>query len=239
MKRALYTILSILALVACQQSEHLQQGGECILELEVARAGKPSVTSRAVDADLAVTILDANGEEYLYYPAGTIPKKIVLEPGEFTVCAHTDNQTTWHTANGGKGEPCYFASQQVEMEYDYRTRITMSVPMTNYAVGVGLPEFFDDFFNSHQFILKSGSREVAIQEGEKAYFDLSDGGFYYALSATNTDGVSHTHSPVWFFDVQGGKHYLLRYHYASNANSGSVDIEITDDMGTDDTYIDL
>ena len=239
MKRALYTILSILALVACQQSEHLQQGGECILELEVARAGKPSVTSRAVDADLAVTILDANGEEYLYYPAGAIPKKIVLEPGEFTVCAHTDNQTTWHTANGGKGEPCYFASQQVEMEYDYRTRITMSVPMTNYAVGVGLPEFFDDLFNSHQFILKSGSREVAIQEGEKAYFDLSDGGFYYALSATNTDGVSHTHSPVWFFDVQGGKHYLLRYHYASNANSGSVDIEITDDMGTDDTYIDL
>ena len=239
MKRTLYTILSILALVACQQSEHLQQGGECILELEVARAGKPSVTSRAVDADLAVTILDANGEEYLYYPAGAIPKKIVLEPGEFTVCAHTDNQTTWHTANGGKGEPCYFASQQVEMEYDYRTRITMSVPMTNYAVGVGLPEFFDDLFNSHQFILKSGSREVAIQEGEKAYFDLSDGGFYYALSATNTDGVSHTHSPVWFFDVQGGKHYLLRYHYASNANSGSVDIEITDDMGTDDTYIDL
>ena len=239
MKRTLYTILSILALVACQQSEHLQQGGECILELEVARAGKPSVTSRAVDADLAVTILDANGEEYLYYPAGAIPKKIVLEPGEFTVCAHTDNQTTWHTANGGKGEPCYFASQQVEMEYDYRTRITMSVPMTNYAVGVGLPEFFDNLFNSHQFILKSSSREVAIQEGEKAYFDLSDGGFYYALSATNTDGVSHTHSPVWFFDVQGGKHYLLRYHYASNANSGSVDIEITDDMGTDDTYIDL
>lgn len=239
MKRALYTILSILALVACQQSEHLQQGGECILELEVARVGKPSVVSRAVDADLAVTILNANGEEYLYYPAGAIPKKIVLEPGVFTVCAHTDNQTTWHTANGGKGEPCYFASQQVEMEYDYRTRITMSVPMTNYAVGVGLPEFFDDLFSSHQFILKGGSREVAIQEGEKAYFDLSDGGFYYALSATNTDGVSHTHSPVWFFDVQGGKHYLLRYHYASNANSGSVDIEITDDMGTDDTYIDL
>lgn len=239
MKRALYTILSILALVACQQSEHLQQGGECILELEVARAGKPSVTSRAVDADLAVTILDANGEEYLYYPAGAIPKKIVLEPGEFTVCAHTENLTTWPTANGGKGEPCYFASQHVEMEYDSRSRITMSVPMTNYAVGVGLPEFFDDLFSSHQFILKSGNREVAIQEGEKAYFDLSDGGFYYALSATNTDGVSHTHSPVWFFDVQGGKHYLLSYHYASNANSGSVDIEITDDMGTDDTYIDL
>ena len=239
MKRALYTILSILALVACQQSEHLQQGGECILELEVARAGKPSVASRAVDADLAVTILDAKGEEYLYYPAGAIPKKIVLEPGLFTVCAHTENQTTWHTANGGKGEPCYFASQQVEMEYDSRTRISMSVPMTNYAVGVVLPELFNNLFVKYQFTLKSGSREVVVREGEKVYFDPSNGGFFYALGVTNTDGVSHAHSPIWFFDVQGGKHYLLRYHYDSEATSGSVDIEITDDMGTDDTYIDL
>ena len=239
MKRALYTILSILALVACQQSEHLEKGGECILELEVARAGKPSVASRAVDADLAVTILDAKGEEYLYYPAGAIPKKIVLEPGLFTVCAHTENQTTWHTANGGKGEPCYFASQQVEMEHDSRTRISMSVPMTNYAVGVVLPELFNNLFVKYQFTLKSGSREVVVREGEKIYFDPSNGGFFYALGVTNTDGVSHAHSPIWFFDVQGGKHYLLRYHYDSEATSGSVDIEITDDMGTDDTYIDL
>lgn len=242
MKRYLYTyyIFGIFALIACQQMEGPGTlGGECILELEVARAGKPSVASRAVDADLAVTILDAKGEEYLYYPAGAIPKKIVLEPGLFTVCAHTENQTTWHTANGGKGEPCYFASQQVEMEYDSRTRISMSVPMTNYAVGVALPELFNNLFVKYQFTLKSGSREVVVREGEKVYFDPSNGGFFYALGVTNTDGVSHAHSPIWFFDVQGGKHYLLRYHYDSEATSGSVDIEITDDMGTDDTYIDL
>ena len=80
---------------------------------------------------------------------------------------------------------------------------------------------------------------MLIREGEKAYFDLSDGGFFYSLSVTNTDGVSHAHSPIWFFDVQGGKHYLLRYHYASEAMSGSVEIEITDDMDTDDTIVDL
>ena len=240
MKRILYIILSIWALTACQQFEQPEnQGGECILELEIARMGRPSVASRAVDADLAVTILDANGEEYLFYPAGNIPKKIVLEPGEFIVCAHTENQTTWRTAHGGKGEPCYFASQQVEMEYDYRTRISMSVPMVNYAVEVDLPDLFDNLFSTYQFTLKSGEREVLIREGEKAYFDLSDGGFFYSLSVTNTDGVSHAHSPIWFFDVQGGKHYLLRYHYASEAMSGNVEIEITDDMDTDDTIVDL
>ena len=242
MKRYLYTyyIFGIFALIACQQMEGPGTlGGECILELEVARAGKPSVTSRAVDADLAVTILDANGEEYLFYPAGNIPRKIVLEPGVFTVCAHTENQNNWHTAQGGKGEPCYFASQQVEMEYDHRTRISMSVPMVNYAVEVDLPDLFDNLFKVYQFTLKSGEREVAVREGEKAYFDISAGGFFYSLSVTNTDGVSHAHSPIWFFDVQGGKHYLLRYHYASGTMSGNVEIEITDDMGTDDTYIDL
>ena len=197
------------------------------------------MASRAVDADLAVTILNSQGAEYCHYPAGSIPKKIVLEPGNFTVCAHTENQDDWHTANGGKGEPCYFASTEVLMEYDHRTRITMSVPMTNFAVEVALPEFFDNLFSSHRFNLKCGERNVVIQEGEKAYLDPAQGGFYYSLSATNTDGVSHDHSPVWFFDVQSGKHYLLRYHYDSEAMWGSVEIEITNDMDTDDTIVDL
>lgn len=240
MKRILYILLGLVAFASCQQLdtfEHL--GGECILELDIARVGRPIVASRAVDEGLAITILDAQGTEYCHYPAGNIPKKIVLEPGFFTVCAHTENQSDWHTAHGGKGEACYFASQQVEMQYDHRTRISMSVPMINYAVEVDLPELFENLFSSYQFILKSGEREVSIHEGEKAYLDLSDGGFTYKLSATNTDGVSHAHSPIWFFDVQGGKHYLLRYHYASEAMSGSVEIEITDDMDTDDTIVDL
>ena len=240
MKLILYILLGLVALTACQQfdaAEHL--GGECILELDVARAGRPTVASRAVDADLAVTILNSQGAEYCHYPAGIIPKKIVLEPGVFTVCAHTENQDDWHTANGGKGEPSYFASTEVVMEHDHRTRITMSVPMTNYAVEVDFPEFFENLFSSYRFTLKSGEREVVIQEGEKAYLDLAHGGFFYALSVTNTDGVSHAHSPVWFFDVQNGKHYLLRYHYNSEAMSGSVEIEITNDMDTDDTIVDL
>ncbi len=240
MKRILYIILWVIALTACQQFEQPEsQGGECVLELDIARANSSSVSSRAVDEDLALTILDAHGEEYMYYPAGSIPNKIILKPGSFTVCAYTENQSSWHTANRGKGEPCYYASQQVLMEHDHRTRISMSVPMVNYAVGVDLPELFGNLFNSYYFTLKSGDREVVIREGEKAYFDISNGGFFYALSATNSDGVYHEHSPVWFFDVQGGKHYLLRYHFDSEAMSGNVEIEITDDMETDDTYVDL
>ena len=89
------------------------------------------------------------------YPSGNIPNKIVLEPGIFTVCAYSENQSTWHTANEGKGEACYFASQQVEMRFEHHTRIVMSVPMINYAVGVELPELFENLFSSYRFTLKS------------------------------------------------------------------------------------
>ncbi len=212
MKRILYILLGVITLSACQQ--YVQHGQEeCILELSVARADMPVVATRAIDEDLAITIFDDKGNEFLSYPAGEVPSKIIMKPGLFAVRAYTDNQNTWHTANDGKGEGCYYASQLVQMEADYQTRLTMSVPMTNYAVGVELPDLFDELFTSYQLALKSGSRETIIREGEKAYFSVADGGFTYTLSATNTDGVTYSYSPKSLTDVQIGKCYLLTYSY--------------------------
>lgn len=218
MKRILYILLGSIALIACQQNVD-SEGEGCVLELDVACANMPVVVSRSVDSHLAVTFFNAEGEEYLHYPAGSVPGRIVLEPGNFTICAYTENQDSWHTANNGKGEACYYAIQEVEMKYDHLTRITLTVPMTNYAVGVELPELFDELFSSYQFTLKSGTREVDICEGEMVYFDIADGGFIYALNATNIDGVSHTHSPISFTNVQSGKCYLLNYGYGFDEES--------------------
>ena len=225
MKRILYILLSVFALTACQQ--HAEQGlGECVLELDVVRADVPVVASRAIDADLAVTVLDANGAAYVSYPAGDVPKKLVLEPGVFTVCVYTENQDSWSMANDGRGEGCYYASQQIEMKYDHFIRLTMAVPMTNYAVRVELPELFDELFASYQLTLKSGVREVVICEGEMAYFDIADGGFTYEFNATNTDGDSHAHSPIAFSEVQSGKCYLLNYDYGFD--KAPVALEVSD-----------
>jgi hypothetical protein len=105
------------------------------------------------------------------------------------------------------------------MEADHATRLTMVVPMTNYAVGLELPELFDELFDSYQFTLKNGSREVAIREGEEAYFSVSDGGFTYALSTVNADGVSNAHAPTEITSVQSGKKYLISYDYGLRAVS--------------------
>ena len=214
MKRLLNILLGALVLVSCQEGLLSEQGAsECVLELDITRADVPIVVSRAADAELAVTITDANGQLRAYYSEGYAPDKVSLAPGVYAVCAYSENQDTWHLANQGKGEPCYYATLQVILEPDSRAQATMSVPMTNYAVGLKLPNRFGEFFHSYQLVLKSGNREVAIREEEKAYFSVEDGGFTYSLTAINNDGESHAHVPMLFPDIVSGKLFLLDYAY--------------------------
>lgn len=230
--------MCIALLTACQQ-DSLQPAGEAVLELELTRAGHPIVTTRAVDSDIAVAVYRENGEPYEQYNAGSIPRKIVLEPGTFRIVAYTDNQSSWPTANNGKGEGCYYADTLITMENDMLFRLRMDVPATNYAVGLQLPESFNNLFRSYTFTLQSGTRTQTIKEGERVFFDLADGGFSYALSATNTDGKTSAHSAIEFPDVEAGKLFTIHYSYDSDATSGGVDIIITDDMDNNNTDISL
>lgn len=240
MRKILYILISGLLAVSCQQEFIPERAsGECVLELNLSRTNRPDATTRAVDEDLAVSIL-TNGSLYKYYPAGEVPDKIVLDilEGEkkaFVVQAYTDNLDTWQSANNGKGEGCYFAEQTIELGYDEFKRLDMSVPMTNYAVSLELPPLFDVLFPHYTFNLTSGNRNISIQQKEKAYFDIKDGGFSYALQATNMDGATHSHSPIRFTDVQSGKLFLLKYNYDSDTTSGGIEIEITLDMNTEET----
>lgn len=240
MKRlCIYIIMCAFALVSCQQDIPVPSQSNAVLELDLLRAGRPVVSTRAVADGLAVEILK-DGTEYMSYAAGQVPKKIVLEPGTFTVRAYSPNQNgAWKTENYGKGAGCYYAETTVQMEYDAVTRLKLDVPMTNYAVGLQLPEMFDILFNptgkpfpeSYTFTLKSGDREeVTIKEGERAYFDVDDGGFSYALKATNNDNNTHQHSAINFTEVSAGKLFTIKYDYSNDINTGGVVIIITDDM---------
>lgn len=244
MRKILYILISGLFAVSCQQEYLPEQAlGECVLELNLSRTNRPNAATRAVDEDLAVSIF-TDGMLYKYYPAGEVPSKIVLDILEggkktFVIQAYTENQDTWQNANSGKGEGCYFAEQTIEMEYDEFKRLDMSVPMTNYAVSLELPPLFDVLFPHYTFSLTSGNRNINISQKEKAYFDIRDGGFSYALQATNMDGATHSHSPIQFTDVESGKLFLLKYNYDSNATSGGIEIEITLDMETEETDKDI
>ncbi len=238
MKHTLYIyIVCLLTFASCQHDEMGVFEGHGQLCLELYRAGLPKMATRSADSDLAVTILDSHGNVLEQYAAGEVPAKIVLEVGQFTVRAYTDNQSSWKTQNGGKGAGCYYADTLITMQPDAQLNLVMEVPMTNYAATLRLPETFGTLFSSYTFTLASGGRQVTVTEGEKAYFDVADGGFTYSLRATNTDGNTHSHSAILFPEVESGKLFTVHYDYASAATTGGVDIEITDNMETDDNDI--
>jgi membrane carboxypeptidase/penicillin-binding protein PbpC len=120
------------------------------------------------------------------------------------------------------------------VEYDQVVYVNMQVPLCNYAVTLTLPALFTDLFKSYSLSLASGNRTVRIQEAQKAYFNVADGGFTYKLEATNNDNVSHATTPITYRQVESGKLYNMTYYYGTDANSGGIDIEITDNMESED-----
>lgn len=235
----LYIVAYLLALASCQSELPIPEQGNCYLELNLSRIGVAKRQTRAIDNDLALKILNENGEMFIQYPAGSVPHKLVLSPGTFTVVAYTENQDDWSKANDGRGEACYYGSCQVEMAFDQTTYANLQVPMTNYAVTLALPEYFNDFFPWYTFSLKSGFRKTTIEEGEKAYFDAEEGGFTYQLTATNTDQITHHTSAINYKKVEKGKCYQMTYYYGTDDNSGGLDIEIKDNMEDEDIEVPL
>lgn len=240
MKRTLlYIQLILLALTSCQSEIPVPEQGDCYLELNLSRVGVAKRQTRAIDNDLALKILDDKGDVYIQYRAGSVPNKLVLSPGIFTVIAYTENQENWSKANEGRGEACYYGSCQVVMEFDQTTYANLQVPMTNYAVTLTLPEYFNDFFPTYTYSLKSGFRQTSIKEGQKAYFDPAEGGFTYQLFVTNTDQNPHNTIPITYKKVESGKLYNMTYYYGTDDNSGGLDIEITDNMEDEDINVPL
>ena len=235
----LYIVAYLLALASCQSELPIPEQGNCYLELNLSRIGVVKRQTRSIDNDLALKILNENGEIFIQYPAGSVPHKLVLLPGIFTVVAYTENQDNWSKANDGRGEACYYGSCQVDMAFDQTTYANLQVPMTTYAVTLALPEYFHDFFPSYTFSLKSGERQTSIKEGEKAYFDAKEGGFTYQLTATNTDQITHHTTPITYKKVESGKLYQMTYYYGTDDNSGGLDIEITDNTEKEDQKVPL
>lgn len=237
-------VISVFCLTACQQEELVptrEKGG--VLELELLRGGRPVVSAtRAVDSDLAVEILDEQGTTVHQWQAGEqVANRIAFDhAGRYTVKAYTDNQQNWQEANGGKGEGCYYAETEVYVAEDSIVRLTLDVPMTNYAVSLKLPElFYPDYFSAYTFTVKGNGRSLTLKEGEKAYFPLPYL-FTYTLRATNTDGKTYQHSAIEYpYPVEAGKLYTVRYSYSSDATKGGVDVEVTDDMEDNDQEMEI
>lgn len=244
MKRLfLHTVMMMatLWLASCSGVEEIPSvGGTGTVVLSLVRGNVPQVATRAIDSDLALDIVRSDGSVYRQYAAGEVPDKMEVEAGvTYTLRIYTDNQTTWQTAADGAGEACYYGETNVIVGEDETVYCTYRVPMTNYAVTLTLPELFDELFSSYTFTVSGSGRDVSLREGQKAYFSLRDDGFTYQLQATNTDGRTSRHAAIEYPEVAAGKLYNIRYMYATDFNSGGIDIDITDNTEHEDVDIPL
>ena len=228
----------LLCFTSCSNEEMAPAKKTGTLELTVSRYPLPSASTRAVDDDLNVDIIDPSGvESTRHYDAGDVPSKINLTADkEYKIVAYTSNQNTWQTANNGFGEPCFRGETTAIVEEDATVYVDYQVPMSNYAVTITLPERFSDYFKSYTFTVNDGldgSRSLQIKEGQKGYFSAISG-FKYELWATNTDERTSHHNPIEVEVVEGGKCYNIHYLYGTDINTGGIDIVITDDIDQED-----
>ena len=213
MRKILYSIPAMLCMAACQSEELVS--ADCLalgtLDLSGVHADMPYVT-RAVAEGLAIRLVDSNGNVVKQYASGAVPQYVELQPGTYTLIAYSDNETTWMNANGKRGEATYWGETDVTVIEHQMVACSYSVPVSNYAVSLSLPDFFSSLFSSYSFKVTSGSRTVELIEGEKAYFS-PDASFTYTFNATNNDGETNSQDGAGPSSVEKGKVYNVSFGF--------------------------
>lgn len=221
MKQILYTLLSLFLLISCQQedilSEQEKKGYLQLTNLSLVSPTIESVQTRAVDEDLYVEITGTDVNDT--YEPGTLPNKIELEAGEYTLKAYNEAYQN-KTANA----PQYYVEETFTIEAEKVTYPTIAVPMVN--VGISLATLSDELqglFNDVKlsFYTTDEQTETVLQPGETVYMDYAEGmTFTYTLTATNADNETFTTEKKIYGKVEGekvepGHCYVISYSLAS------------------------
>lgn len=222
MKQTLYTLLSLFLLISCQQedilSEQEKKGYLQLTNLSLVSPTIESVQTRAVDEDLYVEITGTDVNDT--YEPGTLPNKIELEAGEYTLKAYNEAYQN-KTANA----PQYYVEETFTIEAEKVTYPTISVPMVN--VGISLATLSDELqglFNDVKlsFYTTDEQTETVLQPGETVYMDYAEAmTFTYTLTATNADNETFTTEKKTYGNVEGekvesGHCYVITYSLASS-----------------------
>lgn len=215
----LYLLLGIFLLASCQK-EDLPEVETAMGTLSLngisVQVENATVSSRAVDADLYVEILQ-NDEIYnnLVYAPGQVPDKIELPVGNYQLRIYNAACQSENPYEG-KGQAVYF-NDEVFFEVkagEVTTLEEIKVPMINFGVTLKLPEGFDTLFKAYTFTVISGERTVEWKNGETiepAYFPRdTDVTFSYRLEATNMDGEVFSQEDT-YAGVVAGTVYTVTY----------------------------
>lgn len=211
----LYLLLGIFLLVSCQQEETLPDNtatGYLVLESIDVQVNQQTVSSRAVDADLYVDILQEDAIFRQYGP-GMVPDRIELPEGTYRLHVYNAAATLPDPYDGNGVAIFEYTGEPITVEANGTTLIEeIEVPMINFGVTLQLPEEFNTYFKNYAFTVTS-DRSVELKEGETAYFPYNSDKvtFSYSLKATNADGEESEPEGGTRNEVVSGTIYTVSY----------------------------
>ena len=218
----LYLIAALFLLASCQQEEPMAEEtatGYLSIESIALQADVQTVSSRAVDADLYVEILQED-ETYSLYEPGTVPDKIKLPVGKYQIRAYNE-ASLMENPYEGLGNAVYSSeARSFNIEAEAVTPLDLKVPMTNFGVKLQLPEEFATYFGDNYTFTVTSDRPVELREGETAYFPYSENvTFSYSLKVVNADGEESTPEGGTRTEVASGTLYTVTYVMATRSLS--------------------
>lgn len=210
----LYLLLGIFLLASCQQEDISSNTatGYLVLESIDVQVNQQTVSSRAVDADLYVDILQEDAIFRQYGP-GMVPDRIELPEGTYRLHVYNAAATLPDPYDGNGVAIFEYTGEPITVEANGTTLIEeIEVPMINFGVTLQLPEEFNTYFKNYAFTVTS-DRSVELKEGETAYFpyDSDKVTFSYSLKATNADGEESEPEGGTRNEVVSGTIYTVSY----------------------------
>lgn len=211
----LYLLLGTFLLASCQQEETLPDNtatGYLVLESIDVQVNQQTISSRAVDADLYVDILQEDAIFRQYGP-GMVPDRIELPEGTYRLHVYNAAATLPDPYDGNGVAIFEYTGEPITVEANGTTLIEeIEVPMINFGVTLQLPEEFNTYFKNYAFTVTS-DRSVELKEGETAYFPYNSDKvtFSYSLKATNADGEESEPEGGTRNEVVSGTIYTVSY----------------------------
>ena len=187
----LYLLLGFFLLASCQQEEipnaETAMGTLSLNGISVQVANE-TVSSRAVDADLYVDILQ-EGAIFRQYGPGMVPDRIELPEGTYRLHVYNAAATLPDPYDGNGVAIFEYTGEPFTIEANGRTLTEeIKVPMINFGVTLRLPEEFAAYFGENYTFTVTSDRSVRLKEGETVYFPYSENmTFSYSLTAINGD----------------------------------------------------
>lgn len=209
----LYLLLGTFLLASCQQEDISSNTatGYLVLESIDVQVNQQTVSSRAVDADLYIDILQEDAIFRQYGP-GMVPDRIELPEGTYRLHVYNAAATLSDPYDGNGVAIFEYTGEPITIEANGTTLIEeIEVPMINFGVTLQLPETFSTYFKDYTFTVTS-DRALTLKEGETAYFPYSENmPFSYTLTAINGDDEVTVPEGGTYTNVASGTIYTVSY----------------------------